>query len=60
MTEAEYEVAWTPSASRMLNRLPEKVATAAIEFVYGPPAANPRAAESTAARIGRYSPAGQI
>jgi mRNA-degrading endonuclease RelE of RelBE toxin-antitoxin system len=31
---------------RMLDRLPEKVATAAIEFVYGPLAANPQ-------RVGR-------
>lgn len=46
MTEPEYDVAWTPSASRMLNRLPEKVATAAIEFIYGPLAANPQ-------RVGR-------
>ena len=46
MTEAEYEVAWTPSAVRVLNRLPGKVATAAIEFVYGPLAANPQ-------RVGR-------
>ncbi len=46
MTDADFEVAWTPSASRMLNRLPEKVATAAIELVYGPLAANPQ-------RVGR-------
>lgn len=34
-------VAWTPSAKRALQRLPEKVATAAIEFVYGPLADQP-------------------
>lgn len=40
MTE-QYEVAWTPTAKRALQRLPEKVATAAIEFIYGPLASNP-------------------
>lgn len=39
---AAYEVAWTPTAKRALLRLPEKVATAAIEFVYGPLASNPQ------------------
>lgn len=38
----QYEVAWTPTAKRALQRLPEKVATAAIEFVYGPLASNPQ------------------
>ncbi len=37
-----YEVAWTPTAKRALQRLPEKVATAAIEFIYGPLSSNPR------------------
>ncbi|WP_109474600.1 type II toxin-antitoxin system RelE family toxin [Ornithinimicrobium cavernae] len=37
-----YEVAWTPTAKRALQRLPEKVATAAIEFIYGPLASNPQ------------------
>lgn len=37
-----YEVAWTPAAKRALRRLPEKVATAAIEFIYGPLASNPQ------------------
>jgi mRNA-degrading endonuclease RelE of RelBE toxin-antitoxin system len=36
-----FEVAWAAPARRALQRLPEKVATAAIEFVYGPLAANP-------------------
>ncbi|MFK5583591.1 type II toxin-antitoxin system RelE family toxin [Serinicoccus sp. LYQ131] len=31
-----YEVAWTPAAKRALRRLPEKVAAAAIEVIYGP------------------------
>lgn len=30
------DIAWTPTAKRALQRLPEKVATAAIEFIYGP------------------------
>lgn len=38
----QYEVAWTPTAKRALRRLPEKVATAAIEFIYGPLASNPQ------------------
>ncbi|MCE0488423.1 type II toxin-antitoxin system RelE family toxin [Ornithinimicrobium sediminis] len=37
-----YDVAWTPTAKRALQRLPEKVATAAIEFIYGPLASNPQ------------------
>lgn len=37
-----YELAWTATAKRALQRLPEKVATAAIEFFYGPIASNPR------------------
>ena len=42
MTGLPYGVAWTPSAQRDLARLPEKIATAAIEFAYGSLAANPR------------------
>lgn len=38
----QYEVAWTPTAKRALQRLPEKVATAAIELIYGPLASNPQ------------------
>ena len=30
------EVAWTPTASRSVQHLPEKVAAAAVEFIYGP------------------------
>lgn len=37
-----YEVAWTATAKRALQRLPENAATAAIEFIYGPIASNPR------------------
>ena len=40
MTEP-YAIAWTPTAKRALTRLPEKVATAAVEFIYGPLAGNP-------------------
>lgn len=36
-----HDVLWAPPARRALNRLPEKVATAAIEFIYGPLAAQP-------------------
>lgn len=36
------DVAWTPAAKKALRRLPEKVATAVIEFAYGPLAENPR------------------
>ena len=42
MSEAPARVAWTPTAKRALTRLPEKVAAAAVEFIYGPVAANPR------------------
>lgn len=35
MSESAFEVAWTPTAQRDLARLPEKVATAVIEFAYG-------------------------
>ena len=36
------EVRWAASAKRDLRRLPEKVATAVIEFIYGPLATNPQ------------------
>lgn len=38
---APYEIEWARPARRALVRIPEKVATAAIEFVYGPMADNP-------------------
>ncbi len=38
----EYSIAPTATARRSLARLPEKVATAAVEFLYGSLAANPR------------------
>jgi mRNA interferase RelE/StbE len=33
--DAPYAVAWTGTSQRALARLPEKVATAAVEFIYG-------------------------
>ena len=41
MSEPEYAIAWTAPARRALSRLPEKVATAAVEFLYGSLVANP-------------------
>ena len=41
MSEAPFRIAWTPTAKRTLARLPEKVAAAAVEFIYGSLAENP-------------------
>lgn len=41
MTE-KFDIAWSPTARRALSRLPEKVGTAVVEFIYGPLADNPR------------------
>lgn len=41
MTQGPYAIAWAPSAQRDLSRLPEKIATAAVEFAYGSLADNP-------------------
>ncbi len=41
MSGAGYTIAWTAPARRALVRLPEKVATAVVEFLYGSLAANP-------------------
>jgi mRNA-degrading endonuclease RelE of RelBE toxin-antitoxin system len=41
VNETPYEIAWSPTARRDLTKLPEKVATAAIEFLYGAVAENP-------------------
>ncbi len=46
MTGEAFEVDWTKAARRSLVRLPEKVATACTEFVYGGLAENPH-------RVGR-------
>jgi mRNA interferase RelE/StbE len=37
-----HAVTWTATATRALLRLPERVATAAIEFIYGSLAENPQ------------------
>lgn len=42
MSEAPLLIAWTPTSKRALTRLPEKAALAAVEFIYGPVAENPR------------------
>ena len=36
------DVAWTATSKRALTRLPDKVATAVVEFIYGPLADNPQ------------------
>lgn len=41
MSEAPFRIAWAPTAKRALARLPEKAATAAVEFIYGGLAENP-------------------
>ena len=41
MSEPGYAIAWTAPARRALPRLPEKVATAVVEFLYGSLAASP-------------------
>ena len=41
MNEGDYAIAWTAPARRALTRLPEKVATAGVEFLYGSLAASP-------------------
>ena len=41
MTNNDYSIAWTGPARRALGRLPDKVATAVIEFLYGSLSANP-------------------
>jgi mRNA-degrading endonuclease RelE of RelBE toxin-antitoxin system len=42
VTDEVHPVAGTPTARRALTRLPEKAATAAVEFIYGPLAENPQ------------------
>lgn len=44
MSDPGYAVAWATSARRALTRLPEKVATAVVEFLYGSLADNPHRA----------------
>jgi len=42
VSEPGYAIAWTAPARRALARLPEKAATAAVEFIYGSLAASPQ------------------
>ncbi len=46
MTSEPFEIDWTSGALRSLDRLPEKIAIACVEFVYGGLADNPH-------RVGR-------
>ncbi len=46
MTSPPFDIQWTSSALRSLDRLPEKIATACVEFAYGSLAENPQ-------RVGR-------
>jgi mRNA interferase RelE/StbE len=41
VSEQGYEIAWAAAGRRALARMPEKVATAVVEFVYGSLAASP-------------------
>ena len=41
MSESDFAIAWTAAARRALTRIPEKVATAVVEFLYGSLAASP-------------------
>jgi mRNA interferase RelE/StbE len=38
---SDFAIAWTTASRRALARLPEKVATAIVEFLYGSLAASP-------------------
>lgn len=46
MTDAPFDITFSASAQQDLRRLPEKIATAPVEFIYAGLAANPR-------RVGR-------
>jgi mRNA interferase RelE/StbE len=41
VSETDFQIAWTATARRALTRLPEKVAAAVVEFLYGSLAAGP-------------------
>jgi mRNA interferase RelE/StbE len=41
VSESDFAIAWTAPGRRALARLPEKVATAVVEFLYGSLAARP-------------------
>jgi mRNA interferase RelE/StbE len=42
VTETAFAIAWTATSRRAVAGLPEKVATAAVEFIYGSLADNPQ------------------
>ena len=42
--QGAFTISWSTSAQRDLAKLPEKVATAVVEFIYGGLAGNPRRA----------------
>ena len=42
MSETGFAIAWTGPAQRALRKLPEKAATAAVEFIYGSLADDPQ------------------
>ncbi len=42
MSAPAFAVAWAAPSQRALARLPEKIAAAAVEFIYGSLAENPR------------------
>ncbi len=44
MSGSGFAIAWTTASRRALIRLPEKVATAVVEFLYGSLAASPHRA----------------
>jgi mRNA interferase RelE/StbE len=41
VSESDFAIAWTTASRRALTRLPEKVATAVVEFLYGSLAMSP-------------------
>lgn len=41
MSESGFGIAWTTASRRAVTRLPEKVATAVVEFLYGSLATSP-------------------
>lgn len=41
MSEDAFAIAWTAASRRAVTRLPEKVATAVVEFLYGSLASSP-------------------
>jgi len=44
VSENDYAIAWTAASRRALTRLPEEVATAVVELLYGSLAENPHRA----------------